>query len=182
MEMGRLRNDVLILALLEKLREKGSWGGETHVQKASYFLKKLARVPINFDFIMYKHGPFSFDLRDELTAMRVDGFISLQPKNYFGPSMDITEQGQALKRKYSVTLKKYRKNIDFVANRLGDKGVSELEKLSTALFVIKQDPTRPSKNDRAARINELKPHVPIQEAESALATVDKIIKEFSSLV
>ena len=68
--MDRLQRASVLLALNEQLRAAGSWAGETHMQKATYFLQHLMGVPLAFDFILYKHGPFSFDLRDELTAMR----------------------------------------------------------------------------------------------------------------
>ena len=66
--LDRVRNGVVITRLIETLRERGSWCGETHVQKAAFFLQELMEVPTRFHFILYKHGPFSFDLRDELTA------------------------------------------------------------------------------------------------------------------
>ena len=44
--MGRLQNVVLLLALIEGLKEKGSWCGETHIQKVVYFLWKLFNVPV----------------------------------------------------------------------------------------------------------------------------------------
>jgi uncharacterized protein YwgA len=176
--MGRLKNCVLILSLLEKLKENGSWGGETHVQKATYFLETLAGVPMDFDFILYKHGPFSFDLRDELTAMRADGLLSIRPKIPYGPALVITDQGRELTKRFPVTLKKFTNNVNFVAERLGDKGVNELEKLATALFVIKNEPSHKSTNERAARIHELKPHVSLEEAKSAVDVVVKMIDEF----
>jgi len=70
--MNRLKRDVVILSLIENLKKKGSWCGETHIQKATYFLQELFDFPLGFEFILYKHGPFSFDLSDKLTAMRAD--------------------------------------------------------------------------------------------------------------
>jgi len=70
--MDRLRRAALLTQLIERLRRRGSWCGETHVQKATLFLQDLTRIPMGFDFILYKHGPFSFDLRDELTSLRAD--------------------------------------------------------------------------------------------------------------
>ncbi len=176
--MNRLKNCVLILELLEKLKDKGSWCGETHIQKASYFLKTLADVPMDFDFLLYKHGPFSFELRDELTAMRADGLLSLQSKFPYGPTLVITDQGRDLLKKFPVTLKKYKTNIDFVADKLGSRGVADLEKLATALYVIKEESSSTTKEQYIARINEIKPHVTLQEAENAVEKVQNIMDEF----
>jgi hypothetical protein len=63
--MERLQRASILLTLNEELRRAGSWAGETHMQKATYFLQELTRIPLEFDFVLYKHGPFSFDLRDE---------------------------------------------------------------------------------------------------------------------
>lgn len=60
--MERLNRAAVLLNLVETLRSKGSWASETHFQKAAYFLQELLRVPLEFEFILYKHGPFSFGL------------------------------------------------------------------------------------------------------------------------
>jgi uncharacterized protein YwgA len=179
--MKRLSKCVLILALLEKLKENGSWCGETHIQKASYFLKEFAGIPIDYDFILYKHGPFSFDLRDELTAMRADGFMDLRPRNPYGATLEITEEGNDLMKRFPLTISRFRQKIDFVAEELGGKGVSDLEKLATALFVIKNEPDRCA-GDRADRIHELKPHVTVFEAQLAIKAVEKMMSEFDVLL
>ncbi|MCL6557372.1 MAG: hypothetical protein K6U74_00970, partial [Firmicutes bacterium] len=63
-----LKRKALLLSLVKAMESQGSWCGETHIQKCSYFLQAMLGVPLGFEFILYKHGPFSFDLRDELTA------------------------------------------------------------------------------------------------------------------
>ena len=62
--MNRLEKANLLVRLTERLRANKSWAGETHLQKATYILKRVLGVPVEFDFILYKHGPFSFDLRN----------------------------------------------------------------------------------------------------------------------
>jgi uncharacterized protein YwgA len=46
-----------------------------------YILETVLGVPSGFEFILYKHGPFSFDLRDELGSLRTDGFIEWELKS-----------------------------------------------------------------------------------------------------
>ena len=75
---------VLLTHLIEGLCERGNWCGETHVQKTAFFVQELMGVPMEFRFILYKHGPFSFDLRDELTALRANGLLGLEPRSYGG--------------------------------------------------------------------------------------------------
>lgn len=76
--MNRMKRSALLTKLVQRLRDEGSWGGETHVQKVTYFLQELMEVPLDFDFILYKHGPYSFDLHDEIAALRGDGLLTFE--------------------------------------------------------------------------------------------------------
>ncbi len=62
------------------MKNGGSWCGETHVQKCVYFLQQLLKVPMEFNCIMYKHGPYSFDLNDELAFFKGSEFLELHPR------------------------------------------------------------------------------------------------------
>jgi hypothetical protein len=176
--MERLERDAILLSLLERLKANGSWCGETHVQKATYFLQELLGVPLDFDFILYKHGPFSFDLGDEITAMRVDSFIKIQPQSYpYGPSLLPDARSEQVKRLFSQVADKYESQVRFVGEKLGSRGVAELERIATAFYVTREGKTDGSQSARAQRINDLKPHVSLDQAQEAVSTVDEIIKE-----
>jgi len=179
--MDRIQNAALLLRLIERLREQGSWCGETHVQKATYFLQDLMRVPTPFEFILYKHGPFSFELRDELTALRADGLIDLEPQWPYGPRIVLTGRSAYIKEISSRTLAKYDDRIAFVADRLGDRGVVDLERLATALYVTKRTHARCSAEERAEELRRLKPHITPESAGSAVAEVDKLVEEAEKL-
>lgn len=178
--MERLQIASLIIGLLEKLRKNGSWCGETHLQKSIYFLQELTGVQMGFDFILYKHGPFSFDLRDELTAMRADRLIEhvFQPAPY-GPSLRTSKSGLNVYKHFPKTVKRYSRELDFVADNLGDKGVGELERMGTAWYVMQEKPDADIQS-RAEYLNELKPHVSVQDALHALREVERIKEEFRS--
>jgi hypothetical protein len=102
--MDRLKRAALMTRLLQNLKDKGSWCGETHTQKATFFVQHLMDVPLGFEFILYKHGPFSFDLRDELTSLRADGLIRLVPRWPYGPTIMPTELAKKLQNNYQRTL------------------------------------------------------------------------------
>ena len=177
--MERLQTAALLSRLIDKMRDQGSWCGETHVQKATFFLQELMGVPLKFDFILYKHGPFSFELRDELTALRADELISLEPQWPCGPRLVSLERSKNIQENYSKTLGEHNNAIVFVANKLGKKGVNELERLATALYVTRKEETDTSVEIRAAQLTKLKPHIPIESATIAIQEVDKIIIEVS---
>ena len=62
--------DGIILRLVAQMRESGSWGGETHIQKSAFFLQHLLGVKLGYRFVLHLHGPYSFGLRDDLTRLR----------------------------------------------------------------------------------------------------------------
>lgn len=175
--MDRLRRAAVLIRLMEKLREKGSWCGETHVQKASFFLQELMKVPLGFDFILYKHGPFSFDLRDELTGLCADNLVRLEPQYPYGPSILTTELGHRIQTMNSKTLRDYEDRIAFVADKLGPKRVSQLQRLATALYVTRLSKEGASVEERAQQLTTLKPHISLLEAITAVEEVDQIIRE-----
>jgi hypothetical protein len=175
--MDRLARAAVISRLVEQLRKHGSWSGETHVQKATLFLQELTGTPLDFDFMMYKHGPFSFDLRSELTSMRADELLKLEPQSKYGPRIATTDQSAYIQRLYSKTLTKFDDSISFVAEKLGNKGVFDLERLATALFVTRRWPADSSVQKRADKLTALKPHVSREDAIAAVNQVDQMIEE-----
>ncbi len=179
--MDRLQSAALIVELVDQLHQKGSWCGETHLQKAAYFLQELLNVPLGFEFVLYKHGPFSFSFRDKLTELRADGLLDLSPRPYpYGPTFSVTKLGEAIRQRYPKTLGRYGRSVAFVAERLGNKGVANLEKLATALYVTRESPEKP-RHEQAVLINELKPHVSVAEATQALAELAAIEADLAAL-
>lgn len=181
MKMNRLKQVVILASLIKKLREHGSWCGETHVQKAGYILQEVLGVPTCFEYILYKHGPFSFDMRDKLTAMRADGLLAIEPVPPYGPRLKVTPLMESLWERFPKTLGKYRQKIDFVAEQLGEKGVQELEQLATAIYVTLKDSNGVAAKERARELNRLKPHIEIEEALQAVNEADRILREASSM-
>jgi len=178
--MNRLAQEAVLAGLTRRLDKNGSWSGETHIQKVAYVLRELADVPFQFNFILYKHGPFSFELRDELSSMRADGFLERQPQLPYGPRILVTERGRNLEERFRRTMSTYGRKLDWVAERLAQKNVLELERLATALWVTRQHPR--SRVDRRARtLSVIKPHVSREEALSSVHEIDALIREAESI-
>ena len=174
--MGRIAKAALVAALIDGLRQKGSWCGETHVQKAIYFLQNLMGVPLNFDFILYKHGPFSFDLRDELTALRADGLLRLETQELYGARIATTSQSKTIRAYFPRTLSRYKKAIGFISRQIGGKGVVELEQLATAYFVTREYDPHSAIESRVGSLIALKPHIQNEDALAAVSAVDCMIE------
>lgn len=178
-QLGRFEKSSLLLNFVERLREHESWAGETHVQKAAYFLQEMLGVPLECEYVLYKHGPYSFDLRADLTAMQAGEFLKLQPRGGYGPSLVSGTRAEQLKREFPRAPERFAEQIEFVAATLGSKGVRDLERLGTALYVTLKGIK--SVEERAQEINRLKPHVSISDAEAAVREVDAIAAESAKL-
>lgn len=169
--MSNLSQSCLILNLSLALKTNGSWAGETHIQKGTYFLTDLLNVPTGVEFILYKHGPFSFELRELLTDMEANGFIKWDSFPPYGPSISEGQLSGLLQAKFSDEAKRYEAQIHFVARHLGQRNVANLERLATALYVTEEGYAGAA---RVGRIVALKPHVSVQLAEKAVEEFDQI--------
>src|ERR1700689_236362 len=113
--MTPLKRSAILLRLVREMRQKGSWCGETHVQKAVYLLQDMAGAETEFDFVLYKHGPFSFELRDEVTLLRADNLLELRVQSQpYGPKLIPTDQAQRIEEKFPQTLQKNSQRIAFI--------------------------------------------------------------------
>ena len=174
--MKRMQRAALLTKLINELHGHQSWCGETHIQKAVYFAQNLAGIPTGYDFILYKHGPFSFDLRDELTALRADGLLEIEPCQPYGAHMVLTKRSVYIQEFYPRTLGRYHQEIVFTARTLGNRGVVELERMATALYVSKESGVGESERDRAEKMTILKPHISMRDALDAVREVDRILE------
>lgn len=176
--MSRVRRGALLTRLMDKMKEAGSWCGETHIQKAVYVAQEVVGLPTGYEFVLYKHGPFSFELRDELTALRADNVVGLAPRWHYGPGIVTTQGANAIQKLYPKTLRRYAEKIEFVAKTIGAKDVREVEKLATALYVRKKGGgTMLSREEAACEITKLKPHISNQEAVNAVSEIDNVMDE-----
>ena len=176
--MHELQRTAVLLRLASELWANDSWCGETHLQKATYLLQEMMSVPTDFDFILYKHGPFSFDLRDEISALQAYGLMEIRQRNYpYSPSLVVTEAGKTLCRRYPRTLRTNARSISFVAKRLGGKGVAELERLATAFYVTSELGSDAAVEERALLLHERKPHVEQEQARIAVEQIDIYLRD-----
>jgi hypothetical protein len=161
---------------------RGSWAGETHIQKAAFFLQDLMGVELGFDFILYKHGPFCFDLRDELGSMQAEDLVSVVVRHQaYGPTFVPTQFSEVFLERFPKTQARYRQQIEFVSSELGQMGVVELEKIATAFFLAKRGGFDPVEN-LAQELVDLKPHVSLPEALIACRQAERLVERADSLI
>lgn len=176
--MKKEERTAILIALSERLKKEGSWCGETHLQKTMYVMKELLGVPIGLDFVLYKHGPFSFDLQDELSELRGDELLTVVPTSYqYGSSLKPTERGLRYSAEFHELVRKFDSEIQFVSKHLGRCRVAELEKIATALYVTVELGAEKAASERAARITQYKPHIKDEEALAAVQELDQLSQE-----
>jgi uncharacterized protein YwgA len=180
MNSQTLENQAVIYSLIGSLRAKHNWCGETHIQKTIFFLEELGNHPLGYDFILYKHGPYSFALSEDLSGMGALRFIDEEIANpNYGPRLKQNlEVDQMLQNQFGGKLQPLRPAVDFIVSKLSDYGVATLERLATALYFTKNEPIS-GVESRAQKINEIKPHISITLALDAVKKVDDILLEWN---
>jgi hypothetical protein len=171
----------LVVELANRLRAKGSWCGETHLQKALYIIQDLSKSNFGYKFVIYKHGPYSFELNSELTAMRAMNILEFQfPKEGYGPRIAPTSFGERVYKSNEENIRAFFPIITFLTDWFAGSDVRYLEKVATAYYVTKKNPRDPA-IERARKLNSLKPHVDIPAAEEAVRIVDEKRNEAKGL-
>jgi uncharacterized protein YwgA len=178
--MKRGQRFAMLLLLDKEMLHQGSWCGETHIQKGTFLLQELLPWESDYRFVLYKHGPFSFELRDDLSEMQADGLLNLVARQQgYGPSYLPSSDADGFLARYPKTTARFEAPVKFIAKQLGDKGVAELERISTALY-IKNRSELISTRDRAAELVRLKPHIPPSEALTATEEVDRLVESMQA--
>lgn len=174
--MKRLRRAALIVDLVDRLHQHDSWAGETHIQKGIFLAQDMLGVPIDVEYELFKHGPFSFQLREELGELRADDVLTLQAQRPpYGPRFYSAHSAEQLRTKFPKTLRRYSRQLEWIADWMGKKGVVELERMATAFWVTEEGIDGEGVEPRAARLNRLKPHFSIESCRSAVEEIDRLL-------
>lgn len=177
MTMNDLHRSAIVATLVKECRARGSFCGETMVQKSVFFLQELLKVPLQFDFQLYIYGPFSFELQRHLSSMMADDMLTVRPLEY-GSAFEPGEHLSYLEKHAAPTIAAHSPAINFVLGHLAGRGVKQLERVATALFFTVT--TGDSVEGRVARIREVKPHITAEEAQKAVEEVDSLRRQLPS--
>ena len=165
-------NAALLGVLVLQLREAENWCGETHIQKAVYFLQTACHVSMGYSFVLYKHGLYSFDLKLDASRLLGRRMLKQEPSAPpYGPRLRSTTIMSNHVARHHESIGRHSKDVTRVVQFVGSRGVAELERLSTALYVTVRNEEE-SIECRAKRIHELKPHVSVELATEAVKELD----------
>jgi hypothetical protein len=160
------KKHAFILEVIEGLHRQGSWTGKTHVQKALSLLRDKGEVNVPFGFVLYRHGPYSFDIQAELDEMRSYGAIEVEPNMQgYGVVLRSGNMAEFVKKQTLLNHMEI-KAIEDVCAFVDGRNVIELERIATASWIRKQEHYK-TPEEVVNRLVQLKPHVPKSDAEKA---------------
>lgn len=168
--MTNLREGAIVVSLIDALSQRGSFCGETHVQKGTYLLRELTGVPLESSFTLYLYGPYSFGLHALLNELRSEELIKLEPRA-MGSTWRPGDRFELLKSRFPRTIDRARAQIEYVADKIAKLTVVELEPLATALWIARTK-TGMSRSERANVLHKIKPHIDAAEARTSVDTVE----------
>ena len=165
-----------IIAAVAALKTAGSWTGKTHVQKTLALTSLLGEDALPFEFVLYKHGPFSFDVDHELDQMQSYNAIDVISVAQYGTTIKI-EKGSSFPKEYGDADPIILARIQAVANFNGSRGVVDLEALATSTWIRKKEGIG---SDAAvlARLKDLKPHLAEGVADRGVKDSLKFLQTF----
>ena len=151
--MDRVGRCALMTKLVEVARKRGVWCGEMQIQIMVLFVQELMEVPIGAEFVFYRRGPFSFNLRDELTGLHADGLIEVVPGfDKKGPYIAVTDRGRKVQDIGLTTLDRYVDRIEYTVEKLRGMGVVEIKRIAAAYYVLREDDGSTSVADRTKEV------------------------------
>ena len=95
---------------------------------------------MGYSFVLYKHGPYSFDLKLDTSRLLGRRMLKQEPSAPpYGPRLRATTIMSNHVARHHEAIGRHSKDITRVVQFVGSRGVAELERLSTALYVTVQN-------------------------------------------
>jgi hypothetical protein len=146
-------------------REKSGSFGRTALMKYCYFLKELRGVPLNYHFTLYAYGPFDSNVLADLqyaeSLHAVESELEVYSSGY-GYKLKPGPKAEQLEERARDFISRYEDDIEAVVDTFGGKPASELEMLSTVVYVDREWASirKPVKMKQVvAEVCEVKPHL-----------------------
>ncbi len=157
------------LCLIEQLIQNDSYCGATHIQKALFLVQELTGLDLDLNFKLYHHGPYSFALREVLDELEASEAVKANPNPPYGPKYTLTDSGYGFWNQFEPD------DFDplpfeFVAGKITNKGVAELEAYGTAALVCREMPNS-QLDDWVAKLLHYKPHIDKVRAHEAFEAI-----------
>jgi len=163
-----MKKSDLVLYVVEKLNEVGSWAGNTHLQKIIYLVQSTCNFRL-YDFVLYHYGPYSFDLREDVDFLTISNYLE----------RDADEFGYHYRLSSSLEPSipsEIQERVNKIVKVFGKAPTTLLELITTVDYVVKKSP---GKSDReiVEIVKRIKPHFSEKAIELALKWLKEDFKK-----
>lgn len=165
------------MALLSKLVEcsPNKVLGRTAIMKLVYFLTTLRDVPLGYRFTLYAYGPFDSEVLRDVDYASSLGALSTQLVRYpsgYGYSITTGSEIEEVESLGEKFVQAHQEDIDWVTAEFADLNASELELVSTIVYINRESEDLPTTEDELAqRVHDVKPHF---DAAQILRKIDNL--------
>lgn len=148
--------------------------GRTAIMKLAYFLQVLRGVGLGYNFRLYTYGPFDSGVLDDLAQAETLDVISskrVDKQDSYGYEFSAGESQPFVEKRAGGDWEVVSREVDWVLDRFGHCAVSELELLSTIVYIDRETVRSSDQITRAKlqeRAREIKPRFDLPEIDSAI--------------
>lgn len=123
-----------ILHAIDLLNKHDSWCGRIHIHKLLYLTHRLLHADLPFSFQLYRFGPYSFDLDNDLRALTSFGIVEQQLRSEaYGPTHRPMANWHSISELQEIPPAEKDK-LAKMAELIGDSPSGELELVATCLW------------------------------------------------
>ena len=149
--------------------------GRTALMKLCYFLQTLKDVPLGYEFSLYSYGPFDSSVLEDLRTAEDLGAIESSVISFSGGyqyQLSSSDNASIAKRRGRQFVNAHRDEIDWVVKNFAHRNASELELLSTIVYVDRNGGVDTLKSLRD-KVKLIKPHFSLEEITRKVDFLDK---------
>lgn len=175
--MDLLRKAALFSELLDRILVPNSWAGPVHLQKSIFFLQEMRKVPLGYEFVLYRYGPYSFELQDEIEHIRGVGILKwrFHDSPGYATGLDTTEASRDIRDNLPKLMDQYENDLAFVSENIGPMMSRQLERVSTSFYYMVKG--LESVKEVVHEVLKVKPHIDYGDAVEAVQQVREFAKQ-----
>jgi uncharacterized protein YwgA len=174
-----MRPEIRLATIAELARRGEGRFGRTAIMKLCYFLQTLAEVPLQYSFRLYTYGPYDSQVLEDLKIAESIGAV--QSKSFewpggYGVAIAHGDKSDALVKRAGPEFGKIKTHIEKITREFGDRNASDLELLSTIIYVdrsYRASGKSLSISELISHVHDVKPHHDNNKIKSEVETLLK---------
>ena len=147
-------------AVIVALVQRGKLG-RTAIMKMMYLLQEVRSVPLRYRFRIYTYGPYDSQVLEDLQFVELREGVVCEPVRWHGGSgVEIRSGNRAsylLTNAFEI-IEEFKEDIDWVYGEFSGKSASDLEVISTIIFVNRSLSGGFNAETLTEEVHSIKPH------------------------